>query len=512
MKKVLSVLVILFVSFQLNAQWVSQASGVLGSLVSVSAVDNNVCWISGDGGVVLRTTNGGTTWTNVGGGLVIGTSNRVDNVYALDANTCLAAAYSSTGTFVYKTTNGGSTWAQVFSQTSGFIDAMWMTSATNGFMYGDPVGARWSLWKTTDGGTTWDSTGLKLAQVGGDAGWNNALYINGSNIWFGTGNSKIYYSSDNGAKWTAQTTPLLNIYGLSFSGNIGIAGGSTSAGDGGISISTDNGTTWTPGPFRGSGAANCATQGNDFLYITFTGAIYLSNNSGISFQEADSVSGSEYYNVKIARTGNSVWACGVGGIIRKGTIASTPVELTSFTANINNSIVNLIWNTATETNNRGFEIQRKSSTNDFITVAFVNGNGTATKPNNYSWSEKLQSGIYSYRLKQVDYNGKFEYSKSVEVVVVPKNFSLEQNFPNPFNPSTIIRYNVPVESSINIKVFNSLGENVHEFNIGARPAGSYDLTFNSNGLTSGVYFYTIQTTSIDGKQIFAATKKMILLK
>src|SRR5664280_1086847 len=326
MKKVLSVLVVLFVSFQLNAQWISQASGVLGSLVSVSAVDNNVCWISGDGGVVLRTTNGGTTWTNVGGGLVIGTSNRVDNVYALDTNTCLAAVLSSSSTYVYRTTNGGSNWAQVFSQNNGGIAAVWMTSVSNGFMVGDPVNSRWSLWKTSDGGASWDSTGLYLKASGNEYCWASSLFINGSNIWFGTNNSRIYYSSDDGATWTAQTTPLLNIYGLSFSGNIGIAGGSTTAGDGGISISTDNGTTWTPGPFRGSGAANCATQGNDFLYITFTGAIYLSTNSGVSFQEADSVSGNEYYNIKIAKTGNSVWACGVGGIIRKGTTTPTAIN------------------------------------------------------------------------------------------------------------------------------------------------------------------------------------------
>ena len=204
--------------------------------------------------------------------------------------------------------------------------------------------------------------------------------------------------------------------------------------------------------------------------------------------------------------------CRTTGQIRKGTTAATPVELTSFNANTNSNIVNLEWSTATEKNNRGFEIERKSSTNDFITVAFVNGMGTTTKTNHYFWSENIQPGIYSYRLKQVDYNGQFEYSKSVEIVVAPKNFSLEQNFPNPFNPSTIIRYNVSIESNIKIMVFNSLGENVREFKIGTRPAGFYDLNFNSNGLTSGVYFYTIQTTSIDGKQIFAATKKMTLLK
>jgi photosystem II stability/assembly factor-like uncharacterized protein len=290
MKKILSVLVVLFVSFQLNAQWVSQTSGVAANLTSVSAVDNNVCWIGGEGGVVLRTTNGGTNWTNVGGGSVIGTTNGVVNVYALDANTCIASAVSPGGaTFAYRTINGGSNWTQVFTQSPGFIDAICMTSASTGFMVGDPVNSRWSLFKTNTGGATWDSTGLYLTAPGGEAGWNNSLYINGSNIWFGTGNSKIYYSSDNGTKWTAQITPVVNTHSLSFSGNTGIAAGSTSTGVGAISISTNNGTTWTSGPFTGSGSANCETQGNNFLYTTLTGAIYLSTNSGVSFSKADSV-------------------------------------------------------------------------------------------------------------------------------------------------------------------------------------------------------------------------------
>jgi hypothetical protein len=423
----------------------------------------------------------------------------------------MATAFSGGATYAYRTTNGGNNWTQDFSQNPGGLDAVWMTSAGSGFMVGDPVNSRWSLWRTNTGGATWDSSGLYLMAPGGEFGWNNSLYINGSNIWFGTGNSKIYYSSDNGTHWTSQVTPLLNIHSLSFSGNIGIAAGSTQTGVGAISISTNNGTTWTFGSFT-SGVANCESQGSNFFYTTLTGAIYLSTNNGVSFSKVDSVSGQVFYHLKIARNGTSVWAAGVGGMIRKGSISILPVELTSFSAAINNNTVNLNWNTATEINNKGFEIQRKSSGYNFISVAFVKGNGTATTTNNYSWSEELQSGIYSYRLKQVDFNGKFEYSKVVEAVVAPKSFSLEQNFPNPFNPSTIIRYNIPVESSITINVFNSLGENVREYNIGNRPAGFYDLNFNANGLSSGIYFYTIKTTSIDGKQNFTDIKKMMLLK
>ncbi len=327
MRRILLILVVLLVSFQLYAQWVDQSSGVSSDLISISAVDNNVCWIGGEGGVVLQTTNGGNDWTNVGGGDVIGLNYSVNNVFALDANTCIASAHSSSGaTFVYRTTDGGSNWTQVFAQNPGFIDAVWMTSTTKGFMVGDPVNGRWSLWKTNNAGASWDSTSLYLKDSGGENGWGNSLYIDGSNIWFGTGNSKIYYSSDDGANWKAQLTPLTNIYGLSFSGNIGIAAGSIASGSGAIIISTDKGTTWTSGPFRGSGPANCAVQGNKFFYSTFTGAIYLSTDSGVSFQETDSVSGNAYYNVKIARNGTAVWACGTDGIIRKGTTFVMPTN------------------------------------------------------------------------------------------------------------------------------------------------------------------------------------------
>jgi len=327
MKKAITVLVVLFISYKLNAQWIDQSSGVSSDLWSVSAVDNNTCWISGVGGVILRTTNGGALWTNVGGGPVIGTINTVDNVYALDASTCIATEFSLKGaTFVYRTTDGGSNWTQVFAQNPGAIDAVWMTSATNGFMVGDPVNGRWSLWKTHNGGASWDSTGLYLLAAGSETGWNNSLYINGSNIWFGTNSSRIYYSADNGTSWNAQSNPLSNIHSLSFSGNIGIAGGSSATGDGAISISSDYGITWNSSPFRGSGSANCNTQGNNFIYVTETGGIYASNNDGVSFQEADSVSGNAYYDVGIARTGNAVWACGTDGIIRNGPTFEIPTN------------------------------------------------------------------------------------------------------------------------------------------------------------------------------------------
>ncbi|HSM62390.1 MAG TPA: hypothetical protein VK833_00475, partial [Gillisia sp.] len=103
-----------------------------------------------------------------------------------------------------------------------------MTSATDGFLTGDPVGGRWSNFRTTDGGATWDSTGLFLAQNGSEAGWNNSLFVTGSKFYFGTNNSRIYYSPDNGASWTSQSMPLTNSFGIWFNSALkGIVGGST---------------------------------------------------------------------------------------------------------------------------------------------------------------------------------------------------------------------------------------------------------------------------------------------
>jgi hypothetical protein len=188
-----------------------------------------------------------------------------------------------------------------------------------------------------------------------------------------------------------------------------------------------------------------------------------------------------------------------------------PVELSSFTANVNGNSVSLNWTTVTETNNLGFEIQRKSANNDFITLGFVRGSGTTTEIKNYSFVDKnLPSGNYSYRLKQVDFNGSYEYSNVIEVsVLTPQEFSLEQNFPNPFNPSTQITFNLRVDSDVQLKVFNLLGQEIATLINGRLSAGTQQVEFKADNLTSGVYFYRIDAKGIDGSN-FSSVKKMIL--
>ena len=190
---------------------------------------------------------------------------------------------------------------------------------------------------------------------------------------------------------------------------------------------------------------------------------------------------------------------------------ASPVELASFTANTSMGKITLSWRTATEINNRGFEIQRKADDNNWIVLAFKNGNGTTTNANNYSYTDNisgLNANKLSYRLRQVDFNGQSQYSPVVLVDnIIPENYNVSQNFPNPFNPSTIIKYQIPQNSFVSLKVYNSLGQEAATLINGMVNAGSYEVQLNASDLSSGVYYYVIKAG-----ENFVQTKKMILIK
>jgi glucose/arabinose dehydrogenase len=196
------------------------------------------------------------------------------------------------------------------------------------------------------------------------------------------------------------------------------------------------------------------------------------------------------------------------GKIYKFTPTIVPVELISFNATIIDGKVRLDWFTSTETNNAGFEIERSQDGVNYEVIFFIGGNGTTTHRNVYSYiDEEVTSGICYYRLKQVDFDGSYEYLKVVAVDLgLPETFILEQNYPNPFNPKTVINYQVPKNGIITLKVYDVLGNETATLVDEVKIAGSYSVDFDASQLTSGIYFYKL--TAED----FSSVRKMILLK
>lgn len=215
-----------------------------------------------------------------------------------------------------------------------------------------------------------------------------------------------------------------------------------------------------------------------------------------------SIDGNFSYEL-LAGTRNGIVASFSGGTV------AVPVELTSFTGFESNGNVTLDWSTSTETNNSGFDIERSLSGLDSWTkVGFVPGSGTTTEPRTYSFTdESVLHNKYNYRLKQIDYNGNYEYSNIIEIEVgVPKEYSLEQNFPNPFNPATTISYSIKERGLVTLKVFDILGNEVKTMVNEQQEAGNYRIELNASSFASGIYFYTLNAGE------FTSTKKMVLVK
>lgn len=189
-----------------------------------------------------------------------------------------------------------------------------------------------------------------------------------------------------------------------------------------------------------------------------------------------------------------------------------PVELTSFEAKTNGNVVNVSWTTATEVNNKGFQLVVFKE-NKKVNEVWIDGNGTTTKQNLYSVDLKLDLGNYIVVLNQYDFDGSQKLSKEIELSIdVPVNFSLSQNFPNPFNPETVIAFALPSESRITLKVFDILGKEVMKIAEGFYAKGNYKFSFDGKNLTSGVYLYRLESYDLNGKKNGFGVRKMILSK
>lgn len=242
--------------------------------------------------------------------------------------------------------------------------------------------------------------------------------------------------------------------------------------------------------------------GNRGVYQLLNGNFLVTNGTGV--HELDSASGALVRTVVSGVSAQYITPFDPSLII--------PVELVSFSAEAINGSIHLNWVTASEKNNYGFDIEKFSS-GQWFKIGFVEGKGTTTNLSTYSFFDNdLIEGINIYRLKQIDFDGSFSYSKVIEVSIeLPKQFMLDQNYPNPFNPSTVIKYSIPEESTVKLSIFNTLGERVKLIiDENAKP-GIHQAQFDGASLSSGVYFYTLEVMGNSGSTYFDS-KKMTLLK
>ncbi len=321
----------------------------------------------------------------------------------------------------------------------------------------DPLDVRFT--RSTDGGVTWSSS-IKINDDPGTSAWQ----------WFGT--------------MSVAPTGRVDVIWLDTRDNPGTYLSALY-----YSYSTDGGLTWSA---------------NERLSGYF--------NPHLGWPNQDKM-GDYFDMISDANGAHLSWAATFNGeqdvYYSYITPDIVPVELVSFTAATALNIVTLSWVTATELNNLGFEIERSLDKTTWGIIGYIEGSGTTSEPQYYSYSDKLEgfeaSKLY-YRLKQVDFNGSFEYSDIIEVVVTPSEFSLSQNYPNPFNPATTISYIIPVRSFVTLKVYDVLGNEVSAIVNEQKSAGKYEINFDASNLQSGVYLYQLRASE------YVQTRKMVLLK
>ena len=404
---------------------------------------------------------------------------------------------------IVKTTNAGDTWYLTnrtgLTDTIGTINKIFFINPTTGWA----VTSRGGILKTTDGGDNWFAQlNAGVSIIFGAIHFVDSLYG-----WTANSNARPFKTIDGGANWIQQTNLNIwqsrDVFFINFNEGWLIDQTSWST----LVKTIDGGLNWSAIPEILSPVKFHFFPDTNHWMIN-GGHRYITEDGGNTFIEItnDVPSGFNGFNAVTDFLGFSVG--GLGLILRYNDTSFVPVELTTFYAEIDNNIVTLNWSTATETNNLGFEVLKSSDKQHWNAVVFINGNGSTTFTHQYQFTDRIEtSGIYYYKLKQIDYSGDSKYSNVIEVnIVSPFIFDLSQNFPNPFNSSTTIHYQLPKDNLVSLKVYDVLGNEVKTLLSENKRAGYYTITFSVNDLSSGIYFYKLTAGE------YSATKKFLLLK
>jgi photosystem II stability/assembly factor-like uncharacterized protein len=452
------------------------------------------------GGPLYKTTDGGENWFSL--------PNFPSNVFTSTLQ-CVTFTDSVTGfagsapARIVKTTDAGDSWYIVnrtgLTDTIGLINRFFFINQTTGWA----VTTRGGILKTTDTGENW----FAQLNAGANVIFQSIHFVDSLYGWSANLNARPYKTTNGGQNWIHQTS--LNLFStrdILFKDSIN-----------GFVINglleqlrtTNSGNNWFTQTNSQNVIRTFGWLSKSHIFIIGDG-VYETNDSGNVWQEI-----LELRNVGLIKfhspknyIGYSVGNLGL--IYRYIDTTVIPVELNSFSTSVVANKVILNWSTSSELNNRGFEIERSLDKTHWKIIGFVDGNGTTIEIKNYTFTDYLFENSPQnlfYRLKQIDFDGTFEYSDIIEVEVgIPLDFFLSQNYPNPFNPETNIEFHIPIDALVTLKVYDILGREVITLLNEPKTAGRYKVNFDATNLSSGVYFYKL---IIGG---YTQIKKMILLQ
>lgn len=489
-----------------GTSWDAVSHGTVNDLRAVDFADNQTGFACGDAGTILKTSDSGEVWEPSNNGAS-------ETLYGLSfTGPGTGTAVGDYGV-ILRTTNGGQSWMQ---QQSGITNPGRLTSVSfvnenTGFAAGYNSSSEAAIKKTTNGGQTWTDSPPGITHL-----LYSVDFINESHGIVAGGFGSIIYTTDSGVSWNDRslgfgyTFSSVQMVNDSFAVIAGYSFQSYPP-SGVFYFSTDGGNSWTQ---RSGGIAEIPVtvrflNENQGIASATYGKILRTTDGGLSWFNEASGTDNSLYGAALTDDGRAFIVGGGGTILASNGII--PVNISGFTADAAGNNILLKWITASETNNKGFEVERREISGKKLwdIIGFVNGSGTTTRSQSYSYNDmNLKPGVYQYRLKQVDFNGNKNYSGAVEIEIsAPLEFSLNQNYPNPFNPSTTISFTIPRSNTFTtLKIYNSLGEEIHVLVNRVLSAGNHTVQFNAEGLPNGVYIYELSAGS------YNESMKMILLK
>ncbi len=561
---VLGLLLVLYSNFSFG-QWIPSGTSNLanlGSWPSTCVVNSSIVFVVGgtstNGPIIYRSTNGGQNFSALSrNGLNTSTTRFLSCVWAKNKDTIFVGEGSPSGNGLtknvkfYRTYNGGNSWTSIASSgnnITGFFNGIVFSKSNPqfGIAHCDPDGTsgNFLVWKTTNGGKDW--TKMTISQSQNAYGAQNSVFVIDQNF-FGFGlsesNARVGITTNGGTNWTYSSLPGADttqgfVSTVTFNedklhGYTGVSSTQDS-----LWKTTNGGLNWVK--FGITGLPNTVSGQANVKYVYGTqSAFYVVSNSLTSYTYklidfgANIVSIGETPSMKnimhldlnytqvLDAPGDAVlYAVSNTGNIFTMQDSPLPVTLASFSYAVSGRNVNLKWITSSEQNNSGFEVWRifgdanRNITSNWTNIGFIQGKGTVNGNTEYNFTDKnLSTGKYYYRIKQIDYNGNYEYfdlNGSADIGA-PSKVSLGQNYPNPFNPVTNIGYEIPQDARVTMKVYDIAGREISTLVNETQAAGYHTVKFDASKYSSGMYFYKVVVKSANGT-VSEYTKTMSVVK